>query len=126
MPSQGFCSVLLLLLLLPQSACGAGSRQVELSAGNLSPRQQVQVWGAEKMVRLHGVKVSADSVSGVPYLQPTDCDSCRVSLPPESIDSVRAGNPTSGFWKTVGFTLGGMLLAGVVICDTSRNCQFGD
>jgi hypothetical protein len=127
MPSTRLRSVLLLVLLAPQAACGAGWRQVDLAAaGMLSPGQQVQVWHAREVLRLHGVTTSEDSVSGVPYLQPTDCDSCRVSLARESIDSVRTGNPTSGFWKSVGLTLGGLLLAGVVICGASRDCQFGD
>ena len=32
------------------------------------------------MLRLHGVIVGADTVSGVPFLKSLDCDSCRVRI----------------------------------------------
>jgi hypothetical protein len=47
-----------------------------------------------------------DSISGVPYFRAVGCDSCRIALPRADVDSLRFGNPTAGFWKTVGLALG--------------------
>lgn len=118
-------AVLLLVLVLPQTACGAGWRRVEPQPpASLPPRQQVEIWQGGKVVRLHAVTLTADSLSGVPYIQSPGCDSCRVSLARQSVDSIRSGNPTAGFWKTVGLSLGGLLVAALVICGASKTCQY--
>jgi len=84
-------------------ACGAGwHRAPDLAPGPLSPRQQVQVWHDGRVERWHGLLLSPDSVSGIPYLHSVDCDTCRVVLPRTQVDSIRLGNPVAGFWKTVG------------------------
>src|SRR5688572_23554043 len=115
---------LLLLLLAAQSACGAGWRRIEPAVPSSLPvRQQIEVWQQGKAVRLHAVSVTAEQVTGVPYIRPPDCDSCRVTIPASTVDSIRAGNPTAGFWKTVGLTLGGLLVAALVICGSSNSCQ---
>jgi len=50
-------AVLLLALVLPQAACGAGWRRIEPErSANLPAHQQVQVWQAERMHRLHAVE----------------------------------------------------------------------
>ena len=117
-------AALLLALSLLQVRCGAGWHRIAPPApAVLPPRQQVEVWQAGHALRLHAVQLTADSLSGVPYLQPPDCDSCRVRLPHGSIDSLRAGNPTAGFWKAVGLTLGGALLLGILACTSSPSCQ---
>jgi hypothetical protein len=72
-------------------------------------------------MRWHAVRISADSVSGVPFLQPTSCDSCRTALPRASVDSIRLGNPVAGFWKTIGLISGAFVLAGVIYC--SQGCS---
>jgi hypothetical protein len=77
------------------------------------------------VLRLHAVRLSNDSLSGVPFVKPPDCDSCRVSLPRDAVDSLRTGNPTAGLWKTVGLTLVGMLGVVVVGCLTFEDCNFG-
>lgn len=88
-------------------ACGAGWRQPpQLVPGTLKPRQQVQVWSGGQAARWHGVEVRADSISGVPFMRPLDCDSCRRSLLRASVDSVRVGHPVAGFWKTLGLVVG--------------------
>ena len=68
------------------------------------------------MLRLHGVIVGADTVSGIPFLKSLDCDSCRVRIERAEVDSLRLGEPDGGFWKTV--ALGA--LAGLVDL-----CYFG-
>ena len=104
------------------TGCGAGWHQpAPVPAGALPPRQQVQVWQGGSAVRWHAVRVSGDSVSGIPFLQPTSCDSCRTALPRASVDSIRLGSPVGGFWKTVGLVAGTFVLAGVIYC--SQGCS---
>ncbi|HEY6808394.1 MAG TPA: hypothetical protein VI160_06365 [Gemmatimonadales bacterium] len=51
------------------AACGAGWHRVESpSPADRSPRQQVDVWSAGAVRRWHAVRVTSDSVSGIPYL----------------------------------------------------------
>jgi hypothetical protein len=76
------------------------------------------------VLRLHAVRLTNDSLSGVPYVKRPDCDSCRVSLPRAAVDSLRTGNPTAGLWKTVGLTFVGLLAVVVVGCKTIERCNF--
>ena len=120
-------TLLAIAVLLPQTACGPGWHRVTLpSPATLPERQQVEVWQGGRALRLHAVRLVHDSVSGVPYLQRPDCDSCRVSLPRTEVDSLRAGNPTAGLWKTVGLTIVGMLAVVVVGCRTIERCNWGN
>ena len=115
--------MLLIGLALPQAGCGAGWRRIDPQAPAALPkRQQVQVWQAGRVIRLHAVEMAADSLTGVPYLRPPDCDSCRVALGRQKIDSIRSGNPSAGFWKTVGLSLAGVAVAALVICGASSSC----
>ena len=83
-----------LLSLLTGCAGGFGSwhRVETTSAQHFSPRQQVQVWHDDRTVVWHGVRRVSDSLGGIPYHRPLECDSCRVSLPLVAIDSLRLGN----------------------------------
>ena len=110
-----------------QPACGAGWHRVTTPApATYPPRQQVQLWSLGRMHRWHAVRASADSVSGIPFLRPIDCDSCRVSIPQAEVDSLRLGNPTGALWKSVGFTLGATAVAAILVCRFSRECSFGE
>jgi hypothetical protein len=85
------------------AGCGAGWHRIEDPAvAQLPVRQQVQVWTAGRNVRLHAVRLVGDSLIGIPFHRSPDCDSCRVAIAVTAIDSVRAGNPEAGFWKTLG------------------------
>jgi hypothetical protein len=115
-------SAVLLAALLPQTACGAGWHRIDpVAPGRLPLRQQVQVWQGGRRLQLHAVRVAGDSISGVPYVQPPDCDSCRVGVPSTSVDSLRAGNPSGGFWKTTGLVLGGMFVLAAIGCATTNS-----
>jgi hypothetical protein len=101
--------------LLPLWACGAGWHRIEpVVPSNLPEGQQVQVWQGRQQLRLHAIRVDQDSVSGVPFQKPADCDGCRISLPSATVDSLRAGNPTAGFLKSVALTLGTWLALGLL------------
>ena len=89
------------------AGCGAGwHRSPSPPVGPLPARQQVEVWRRGSALRWHAVVVGADSVSGVPFILPVTCDSCRVQLPRTEVDSLRLGNPVGGFWRSVGLVLG--------------------
>ena len=102
------------------ASCGAGwYRPAQLEPGPLSPRQQVEVWSAGTARRWHAVRIGPDSISGISFLQPTACDSCRIALPRAAVDSVRLGDPVSGFWKTMGLVLGVPMLLWLIACGTT-------
>jgi hypothetical protein len=108
-----WCSVLALGTL----ACGAGwHRPAELSPGPWKPRQQAQVWTGGGTLRWHGIVVETDSISGVWFRQAPDCDSCRVRIALQRVDSVRVGNPMAGFWKTFGLIMAVPFVANIIIC----------
>jgi hypothetical protein len=84
-------------------ACGAGWRRAELSPGRELPaRQQVQLWLGNQARVLHAVTVNPDSVSGVPFHLPPECDSCRIALSRSTVDSMRLGNKERGALKSMG------------------------
>ena len=101
--------------------CGAGWRRSDVGTKEFAPRQQVQVWRQRIVTQWHGVKILADSISGIAYSQPLQCDSCRLSLSLASVDSVRVGNPVAGFWKSVGLVTGGLFAICIAICPREMN-----
>jgi hypothetical protein len=52
-------------------------------------RQEFTVWVGNRHYRVHGLRLSADSVSAVPYLQPPSCDSCRLAFSRRDITSIQ-------------------------------------
>ena len=96
--------------------CGAGWHRVDATPRSLAVRQQAQIWQRSTALRWHAVQVTADSVSGIPFTQPTDCDSCRVVLPSAAVDSIRIGNPVAGFWKSVGLVTTGFVGLLMYLC----------
>jgi len=117
------------MLSLSQVGCGAGWRQAsELPPGPLPEGQQAQVWHAGRAERWHALILTADSISGVSFLRPRNCDSCRAALARAEVDSVRLGHPERGLWRSVGLTLGGVALVALVACslDLGGGCQVSD
>lgn len=84
------------------------------------------MWTDGRVLRWHALVVATDSISGVPFTLPPACNSCRVAVPREVVDSVRLGNPGAGFWKSVGLGIGISVAAALVICRLERSCQLGD
>lgn len=115
-----------LLLLLGTGGCGAGWRRVPPPwAEQLPPRQQAQVWTGSESRRWHAVRIVGDTVSGVPYLEPPECDSCRVALNRSVVDSIRTGNPVGGFLRTTAVVFAVGLLLVLSLCD-SQGCATGN
>jgi hypothetical protein len=92
MRSIMLCSLALVLCAVLASAC-AGWHRIEAPVDStLSPRQQVQIWQGQRPQVLHAVRVTSDSLFGIPFFQPASCDSCVIPFPRASIDSLRVGN----------------------------------
>lgn len=107
--------LLLLVACLPAVACSAEWHAVTLpSAAALPAKQQVQRWREGRSTRLHGIALTNDSVTGVPFLQPLSCDSCRVGFARAGVDSLRVGDPPGGFVRTAVVTLVAVLAIGLV------------
>jgi hypothetical protein len=96
-----------LALLLMLEACALGWRRIALPEDTVfAPRQQVQLWEGASPSVLHAVRVTRDSLRGVPFHQPPRCDSCAIALPRSAVDSVRLGNQeTGGVFKVAIITL---------------------
>jgi len=108
-----------LAALLLIEACGAGWHQpaTGLEPAPLPEGQQVQVWRHGKMDRWHGVVMTTDSVSGIPYQKPLDCSTCRTALGRNDVDSIRVGNPEAAFWKSIGLGVGIFAVLGILLKD---------
>jgi hypothetical protein len=86
------------------AACGAGWHRVDdLASRALPVRDQVQLWLGRQTRVWHAVTVGPDSVSGVPFHLPPDCDSCRVVIARSMVDSMRLGNQERGALRSLGF-----------------------
>jgi hypothetical protein len=106
--------ILNLALAVVLVGCGPGWHLVASSPSETpDTRQQFQVWSHGRAQQWHGLRVSRDSVSGVPFTRSPDCDSCRVQLARVDVDSLRVGDPVGGLWSgvLVGLTLGGLAYA---------------
>ena len=102
-----------LTLLTGLGGC-AGWHRLDTRPGTvLAHRQQVQVWEGTHARILHAVRITQDSVSGVPFQEPPSCDSCRVALPLSRVDSLRVGNQEIP--AIVGGTLPFVLLIALLI-----------
>ena len=97
--------------------CGAGwHRPRSALPATLAPRQQVQVWQDGAALQWHAVRLTAESVSGIPFLQPVECDSCRIAVARVTVDSSRLGNPVASFWKTMGLVTAIVFTPVIIYC----------
>lgn len=105
-------------LCLDLSACGAGWHRVEPSpASTIPPRQQVLVYHGGVVDRWHATTMTSDSIVGIHWLKPIECDSCRTSLPLTQVDSIKVGDPSAGFRKSAALGYGIMAVAGWYLCS---------
>jgi hypothetical protein len=109
------------------AGCGAGWRRVAtVGPGEWPRRQQVQVWSGTRSYQWHALVVTADSVTGIPFTRPVDCAGCRRGLTRSAVDSVRAGRPVAGFWKSFGLVVGGAVALLAVYCGSQGGCNPGN
>ena len=74
------------LLILGQG-CWTRSRRLDQPTP-IRPDDTVWIWSGRKGVRWHGVDMSNDSVSGIPYTQSLRCDECRQRISRAEVDSI--------------------------------------
>lgn len=75
-------------LLVLIAACAPSVQRVGLAPGVvIEPGQALAVWHADTADTLHAVQVIDSAVTGIPYNDPVECDSCRVTWPLAAIDS---------------------------------------
>jgi hypothetical protein len=104
-----------LFVLLLTAGCGAGWRRIDSLPATVAPSQQVQVWRNGQARVLHAVARTQDSLAGVPFQLPPDCDSCRVTLALTSIDSLRVGNMERGAFRGLGLGYVGLAALGAFL-----------
>lgn len=83
--------ILAVLALALATGCGPGWERVAVGPEPIPERRALQVFHAGRLEQWHGVRITADSISGVPYFRPPRCDECRIALPLTGVDSVRQG-----------------------------------
>jgi|SRR5688572_20658649 len=54
----------------------------------LNAKTEVRIWTHGQLVRWHGVSMLIDSITGIPYDEKLDCDSCRQGIARADVDSV--------------------------------------
>ncbi|MEO8030844.1 MAG: hypothetical protein ABJC74_17905 [Gemmatimonadota bacterium] len=87
---------LIQLLCLVAAGCGVAWQRIGLpSAGRMEPRQVLEVWHGREHPQWHGVILSTDSVSGIPFFQRLDCANCRRTVSRAEVDSLRFGDPVT-------------------------------
>jgi len=87
------------LLLIAGGCTPVGWHRVDLTS-RFRRREQVKVWSRGSVERWHAVVFSRDSVSGIPYKLPLDCDRCRRSIALTEVDSLRTATPL-GAWVLI-------------------------
>lgn len=93
-------------MLLPLGC--AGWQRIDLPLDTtLARRQQVQVWRRNQATVVHAVRVTPESISWVPFVQPPSCDSCVVTFPRAQVDSLRLGEAE---WVALSVTAVSVLL----------------
>jgi len=92
----------------------------------MKPADAVLIWSSGTVEKWHGVVITADSVSGIPYGTSLKCDSCRRSIALGQVDSMKVRHRT-GAAKEVATYAGALtflLLVEVVVCYVigPKNC----
>jgi hypothetical protein len=88
-----------LLVVLTLAACGPNWQPVTLPQPKpLAERTVLEFRVRDTTVRLHAVRFERDSVSGIPWLTHTSCDSCRVRYATTEISGARVGRPETIGW----------------------------
>ena len=67
----------------------------------LGERDIVEFHAGEQLVRLHAVVITKDSLSGIPWLDHTSCDTCRVRYALANITQLRTGEPGRPAWALI-------------------------
>lgn len=92
----------MLLAAFALNGCGANWRPVATAeTPTIKPATVLEFHAKNQLVRLHGVTLARDSVSGIPWLEHLSCDSCRVHYALADISQARIGEPGRAAWGLV-------------------------
>ncbi|MGH7584025.1 MAG: hypothetical protein ACREL5_12445 [Gemmatimonadales bacterium] len=115
MPARRPSVAALLLVVLIYGCYGPGWQPYALGKNPQAvDESQVIAFNADgKEYQLHAVRLTKDSISGVPWTEHATCDTCRVAFARAGISNVRTGNPGNGAWSVAGPFLGAVALLAV-------------
>ena len=83
-------------LWLALAGCAVGWQRITLTPMTaVAPTQVLEVWHGSEHPQWHGVILSADSISGIPFFRPLDCHDCRTTVSLAQVDSTRWGDPVT-------------------------------
>ncbi len=87
------------VLLISVAGCSANWKPLTLPRSKpLNQRTVVEFHIRDSLVRLHGVRIGSDSLSGIPWLEHLSCDTCRVSFALSGVSEMRTGDPGASAW----------------------------
>lgn len=97
-------------LLLGAAGC-ASARTVQWRTEDIHPKGvhgdrqllQARLYTRDSVLQWRAVVVSRDSITGIPFGLPEQCDNCRRAIPVSAVGSLRVGYPRRGddskdFW----------------------------
>ena len=99
--------ILLMCLSAAIAGCTAWHRRDTALDPPATPGR-VQVWAHGHNYDFHGVLLRADSVFGVPYWKPASCDSCRIAIARQDVDSIRVRETSYG--RNAGLVVAGFAI----------------
>jgi hypothetical protein len=99
------------------TACVSWRPIASVQPGELPPRQEYRLATHGHFYRLHALRWGADSVSGVPYLQPPSCDSCRLAFSTREIEGIQVQQ--EAHVRTTLFVLAAAAIAGFLLVESS-------
>jgi hypothetical protein len=82
-------------------------RRTGFQPAPMKPSDRVLIWSSGTVEKWHGVVITADSVSGIPYGRSLECDSCRLTIPLVRVDSMK-------YWTGGGVVKTSLVVAGVL------------
>jgi len=89
MTSRPRAAAALTAMLLLALGCTSWYGRSAALGPSLGPRDQVRLWVHGRAYQVHGVRVSGDSVTAVPFIRPPSCDSCALRFALGEIDSAQ-------------------------------------
>ena len=101
--------ILLIYVSIATSGCTAWHRRDTALEQAPSATRRVQIWAHGRGYDLHGLVLRSDSVFGVPYWKPSNCDSCRIGLARQDVDSLRVREDSYG--RNAGLVAAGFAIA---------------
>lgn len=102
------------------AACAGGAARSPEEAEPTSQWTRMVVWVGADAYDMHGVRMSADSVSGVAFHDPPDCAECRMRFARADVDSIRVRETPEGRddgtpWSTTIASLTAAVLFAILI-----------